>query len=147
MAAQDDRFASPGQGHYQVLHLAAANRVQPGRGFIEDDEIRIINQRLGEADAALHSFGKFAHRPRPRLGQADHLQQLLVSALPLFVRQAKQLAEKIERFARVQVAVEVRFLRQVANARFGAHMARGMIEHLDVTFTRIEQAQEHFHGR
>ena len=50
---------------------------RPGRRLVENDQVGIVDERLRQADAALHAFGKFAHRARPRLAQADHFQQLL----------------------------------------------------------------------
>ena len=59
----------------------------------------------------------------------------------------KKISKKVQRLARTQVAVEIRFLRQIADARLGLHMARRMAEHLNVTFRRIQQAEQQLDGR
>ena len=122
MAAQDDGLSASGQGQDQIFDLAATDRVEAGGGFVQNDQVGVIDQRLGQADAALHAFGEFTHHPAPHLVESDHLQELFGAAPALVVRQIKQAAEKIEGFARIQIAVEVRFFGQIADARFGGDM-------------------------
>jgi hypothetical protein len=76
MAAEDDGLAAVGQGQDQVFHLAAADGVEAGRRFIEDDEVGIIDQGLGQADAALHAFGELADLPALHFVQAHHFEEL-----------------------------------------------------------------------
>jgi hypothetical protein len=59
----------------------------------------------------------------------------------------KQIAEKIERLARVEVAVKIRFLRQIADARLRLHVARRMAEDLDVALGGIQQAEQQLDRR
>ena len=94
MAAENHGLAAPRQRQNQILHFAAADRVEAGSRFVQDDEIRIIDQRLRQADAALHAFGKFAHRARPRLVQADHFQQLFRAIVALAFAQLKKVSER-----------------------------------------------------
>ena len=86
MAAENHRLAAPRQSDDEILDLAAADGVEAGSRFVEDDEVGIVDERLRETDAALHALGEFAHRARARLAQADHFQQLLgpIVALALF---------------------------------------------------------------
>ena len=58
----------------------------------------------------------------------------------------KEVAEEIQGLARVEVAVEIRFLRQVTDARLGRYVPRRMAEDLDVALGRIQQAQQQLHG-
>src|ERR1051325_7432 len=57
----------------------------------------------------------------------------------------KQVAEKIERLARVEVAVKIGFLRQIADARLGGHVTRRMAEHFDVPPGRMQQSEQQLH--
>ena len=79
VAAQNDGFAAPGQGQDQILDFAAADGVQAGGRFVQDDEVGIVDERLGQADAALHALGKLAHHAGAHLAQADHFQKLFVA--------------------------------------------------------------------
>jgi hypothetical protein len=95
-------------------------RIQAGGRFVENDQVRIVDERLGQADAALHAFGKFADGAHARLAEADHFEQLLGAIFALVGRQSKEIAEKIERLVRIEVAVEIRFFGQVTDHRLGA---------------------------
>ena len=57
----------------------------------------------------------------------------------------EQVAEEIQRLARVEIAVEIRFLRQIADARLGLHVPRRMTEDLDVPLGRIQQPEQQLH--
>ena len=147
MTAENHRFASAGQCEDEILHLATANRVQPRRRFIEDDEIRIVDERLRQPDAALHALGEFADRARARLRQSHHVQQLLRALLSFAGREVKEMPEEIQRLVRVEEAIQIRFLRQITDARLGGDVARRLAEDLNVAARGIEQAQEQLHRR
>ena len=147
MTAQDHRLAASRQRENQILHLAAADGIQARRRFVEDDEIGIVDERLREPDAALHAFGKFPDRARLRLVQADHFEQLPGAIVPVAFGEFKQVAEKIQRLARVEVAVEIRFLRQITDARLGLHMTRRFSKDLNVPLRRIQQTQQQLDRR
>ena len=146
MAAQDDGLAAPGQRQDQILDLAAADGVEAGGRLVEDDQVGVVDERLGQADAALHALGELADRPRPGLAQADHFEQLLGAVLALVPGQAEEVAEEIQRLAGIEVAVEVGFLGQVADARLGGDVAGRMAEDLDVPFGRIQQPEQQLDG-
>src|ERR1017187_5377900 len=59
----------------------------------------------------------------------------------------KQIAKKIQCLARIEVAVELRFLRQITDARFRLHMARRMAENFNVSLRRIQQAEQQLDRR
>src|SRR5260221_140428 len=101
MTAQDHRLAAPRQREDQILDLAAADRIEAGSRFVEDDEIGIVDERLCETDTPLHAFREFTHRARARLAQADHFEQLLRAIVAIFFVELKKVAEKIQRLARV----------------------------------------------
>ena len=50
-------------------------RVEPAGGLVEQDQLRIVDQRLGQTQAARHAFGIFAHLPPARPAKADHVDQ------------------------------------------------------------------------
>src|SRR5258707_7894804 len=103
MAAENHRLAEPGQRDNQILHLATANRIKAGGWLVQNHQIRIVDERLCESDAALHAFGKFAHRARARLAQADHVEQLLRSIVPVAFIELKKISKKIQRLARIEI--------------------------------------------
>src|SRR5450755_4383521 len=59
----------------------------------------------------------------------------------------EKIAKKIQRLARIEIAIQIRFLRQVTDARFRLHMTRRMTEDLDMTLRRIQQAEQQLDRR
>ena len=123
VAGEDDRLASTGQCQDEVFDFATPQRIQARGGFVEDDQIRVVDQRLSDADAALHALGEFADGARAGLVQAHHLDELLGAAAAFGRVDLEEAAEEVERLARVQEAVEVAFFGQVADAGLGGDIA------------------------
>jgi hypothetical protein len=69
-----DKFEKTMEG---IEKLVNSLRVQAGRRLVQDDQVGVVNQGLGQADPALHALGKLPHRAPLHLPEADHLQQLL----------------------------------------------------------------------
>ena len=69
----------------------------PEVGSSRDDQVGVVDERLRQADAALHALREFADVTTPGVAQPDHLDQLL-GALATFLRvYVKEAAEKIDR--------------------------------------------------
>ena len=71
----DDTFA--GQIGEQVAEAHTLLGVEPDGGFIHDQQLRVIEQRLGNADALFHPAGISAERTFGGVDQVDHHQQLI----------------------------------------------------------------------
>ena len=99
----------------QVLHLARADRVEAARRLVEQDQLRLVDQRLGQADAARHALGVFFQLPFAGPVEADHLDQLVDPLLQHVVRDVEQPAVEVERLLGIQEAVQIRLFRQVAD--------------------------------
>ena len=54
-----------------VLHFARADRVEAAGGLVEQDQLGLVDQRLGEADAARHALGVFFQLPLAGAVEAD----------------------------------------------------------------------------
>src|SRR5690349_1035999 len=55
--AKEDRFALALQSLDDLPHLHPPERVQAAGGLVEDEQVRIVDQGLGQADALLHALG------------------------------------------------------------------------------------------
>ena len=75
VAAHHDRLALVLELQDQVLHLAGADRVEAAGRLVEQDQLGIVDQRLGQADAAGHALGVFLELPLAGPVEADHLDQ------------------------------------------------------------------------
>ena len=58
VGAQEDRLAIRGQFSNQRAELDAGSGIEIGRRLVEDEHLRIVNDRLREAHAAPKSFGQ-----------------------------------------------------------------------------------------
>ena len=146
MAAENHGLAASRQSENQIFHFTTANRVEASGGLIENDQVRIVDQRLGEADAALHAFGKFSDHARSHLIQSNHFQKLFRTGFAFSRREMKKVSEEINRLAGIQIAVEIRFFRQITDARFRRDMSRRTTENFDVPLRRIQKSKQHFYG-
>ena len=114
MCGDDDR-AVPRQGGEQVTEPRALLGVQPGRRLVQDQELRLVEQRLRDPDALDHTAGEFSHLFVRRIRQGDEVQQLRDLGLrngaadPLERRDVAQIG------ARGVVAVVAELLRQIAH--------------------------------
>jgi hypothetical protein len=61
---------------HRVLDLASVHRVEPGGGFVEEQQLRIVQQRTREGQAHLHSLGVLANSGVGSIGQPDGIEQL-----------------------------------------------------------------------
>ena len=77
----------------QVEHLRADGHVQRGNRLVGDDELRLHDQRAGNADALTLTAGELVREPAGELGQQAHLFQRLLHLFGAL------------RFVRVQVMV------------------------------------------
>ena len=93
VAGQDDRDPELGPGPPDELeHLVATRRVEPVRGLVEEEQPRVVDDRLRQLDPLAHPRGVAADRPVALLGE-PHVTEDVRRALPGGLgRQAGQLA-------------------------------------------------------
>ena len=115
VAREEDRLAAL-LLEDEVAHLFAPDRIEPAHRLVEDEELRIVHERGGEAGALEHALREAAHRAIDRVGDPDALERRLDPARE--VRPAKAVEAPAERheLARREVRVDVRVLRQEADA-------------------------------
>ena len=142
-----DGLAAAGEGDDEVLDLATAEWVEACGGFVEDDEVGIVDQGLSDADAALHALGELADGAGTGLTEADHLDELFGALAPFGGVELEQGSEEVERLAGVEVAVEVGLLGEVADAGLDTDVAGGLIEDSDGPLGWVEEAEHHLDGR
>ena len=53
---EDDRLALLAQVANQLLDLGRADRVEPRGRLVEQDQLGVVDQRLGQPDAPLHTL-------------------------------------------------------------------------------------------
>ena len=63
------------QFRHQVEHLRADRHVQRGDGLVRDDELRLHDQRTGNADALALAAGKLMRETAGELGQQAYFTE------------------------------------------------------------------------
>ena len=92
--------------------LEAALRVEPGRGLVEEQDLRIAGERAGDREALALAAGELADARVPLLLEREILEQ------PLRVAAARvERAEEIEHLEDGQLLGEPRLLERDAEAR------------------------------
>ncbi len=77
MAAHDYRLAFFPQVQNQVLHPAGSQRIQAGGRLIQNHQLRIIDEGLGQTDALPHPLRILFQNPFLVVFQAHHGNELL----------------------------------------------------------------------
>jgi len=67
-------FSPRASGVGYFAHLHPANRVEAARGFVEDQQVGIVDERLGQADPLLHALGIGPDGPPARRFQFHQLE-------------------------------------------------------------------------
>ena len=57
----EDRLALARQQPHELLELDPRLRVQPGGGFVQQQHVRIVQQRAAQAEPLRHALGKLVH--------------------------------------------------------------------------------------
>lgn len=73
----EDHDAFSGRIGEQVAEAHALRGIEADRRFIYDQQLRVVQQRLGDSDALLQAPGVPAQRLLPYVGQIDELAQLV----------------------------------------------------------------------
>ena len=116
MRAEEHRSALVAKIEDQRPRLAATEWIEAGHRFVEEHDVWIVQQCLGDADPLDHALGEFPQLPSTLGADAHSIQQGGRTPLGVDRRIAEEMREVDEQLFRRQVVVEVRILRQVANA-------------------------------
>ena len=147
MRAEQDRLAALAELQDQVLDLPGADRVEARGRFVEDQQIRIVDERLGEADAARHALGEFAERPVGHVRQTDHLQQFVDALTAGPVVETEEPSVVIERLPGVEELVEVGLLGQEPDAFLDQDVGGRLAEDGELPPRLVQQPQDHLDDR
>ena len=150
VARQDDRDPELGPGPPdEAEHLVATGRVQAVRRLVEEEEPRVVDDRLGQLDALAHPGGVAADRPVALLGEphvAEDVRGPLAGGLG---GQAGEPAGLGDELGRADVRRQGGVLGHVADvpAELRALRPRDVAHDLHPAARRGEQAQEDLHER
>ncbi len=77
VAGQQHRPATVGEVTQQPAHPGNALGIQPVRGLVQDQHLRLAHERLRDPEPLPHPEGVATHPPICRVGQPDQVQQVI----------------------------------------------------------------------
>ena len=146
VAAHQDSLSLVPQLEDQVLHLAGTDGVEAGCGFVEQNQLRVVDQRLGQADAPRHAFGIFTQLAAASVLDSHQLNQALNPLLTNLRRHIEQSAVKVQRLFGIQEFVQVGLFRQIANAFVLGDIRRIFAKHQGLPAGGKQQPQQELDG-
>ena len=144
----DDRLVA---GHVvqQAAHLMLLVRIESVGRFVEDQHLRVEQDRLGQADPAAKALRQGLDRPVEDTLQPEALDRLADASLPVGRRQAVQVGDEAEQGLGRHIAVGRRALGQVAEAPLDLERLAADVEAADrgAAGGRWQIAGDHPHRR
>ncbi len=137
----DAERAEPGD---EVEHLLAAERVEAGGGLVEQHELRIADERLGQLGPLAHAGGEPADRAEAGLVETDQVEHVGRPLAGRLGREPTELAEGGDHIGCRLVEGQAVVLGHVAEARADADRVVGHRDpaDLDGALRRPGQAEE-----
>ena len=142
MRAEEDRPPLVAQLEHQRAHVAPAERIEPRHRLVEEQHLGIVQQRLRDADALQHALGVLAQRQAALGADAEPIEGGRDALPPIGRRHAEQPPVVVEQLLGGQVIVEVRVLRQVADAPADGDVTERPAEDLGVAAGGKHQLHE-----
>src|SRR5574341_253569 len=109
----EDGNPRPAQVREDLPEIPPRDRVHPGGGLIQDEDLGGVDQGAGQGELLLHPAGEFVGEAGPERGQPCKGQKLLPSLL--VARDPVDLGEKLDVLINGEVAVEAEPLGQIAD--------------------------------
>src|SRR6266852_9980856 len=133
MRVQKHRRPTRAQLAQQVADEKPAQRIEPRGGFVQEDQLRVIDQRLGEAGTLEHALAVLAQRAIRRVEQVHAVEQLADPALQGWSAKTVEPAVKTEELPSGETLVESKMFGQESDAA----------TYVAVADLRAERSEEH----
>ena len=123
--------------------------VQAGRRLVEDDEVRLVDERAGDRQAPLHAAGQGLDLVLGALVELDELEELIGPLARDLAGDVEVARVHLQVLAHRELGVEVVDLRHDAEARLDLAGLRARIhpEHAQLTLGHRARARDHPHRR
>ena len=121
--AEEDRASAVTKTQDERADVAPSQRVEARHRLVENHEVGIVEERLGDADPLQHALGKFAELQPPFAADADLIEQAARAPAAFRGVVAEERAEIHQQLLGGQVVVEVRVLRQIADPALDGQVA------------------------
>ena len=145
---QDGHVPVADERSEQIEDLGDAERVDRGRRLIEDQNVGILDERIGDAEALEHAARVGVGAVVGARRQADLLEDLVDRVVRLDPRDAVQRRGEPQVLATREVAVEADRVGEVPDTALDFERTASRIEpdHPRLAFRRLGEAEEHQDG-
>ena len=106
----------PLQAHDELAHQPAPDWIQPRHGLVEDDELRVVHEGLGDPSSLHHPLREAPHGDVGGPREPDAFEKGSRAFAPRRGRKAEQPSRVVHVFGGRQVIVEVGMFGQVAHS-------------------------------
>src|SRR5258706_1429408 len=130
-----------------VTDQPAPEGVETGSGLVEEDELRLAEQCLGQANALPHALAVVVDAAAPDVPELHPIEQLLDLPVERAPAKAQQAAVEAEQLAPLQPLVEGEVLGQVAHTRARAGVAQTGPQEPPIPRRGADEPEQHLHGR
>ena len=104
----DDPLA--GQLGQQIAKAHPLLRIEPRRRLVHDEQLRIVQQRLGDADPLLHPAGIAPQRTLAHLDQTKYLEQLVNALSGQLAVEPLDGGQVLQELDRIEVGIDAKVL-------------------------------------
>ena len=165
-AAFDERHAIAGRLHFaqqmrieehrdpvgaqlvdDAAHQQPAQRIEPGGRLVQEDELRIVQQRLRQPHALEHALAVAAQRAIGGVQQVDARQQPIDAGVQRDAAQPIEPPVEPQQLGRGERVVKAEMLGKKADARADRAIAERRAQHVPRAGRRRDQRQQHLDRR
>ncbi len=146
MRAEEYGLARLPRPQQKLAHADAPQRIERGCGLVEDEQFRIVHQRLRQTYALQHAAGKLAGVATGDLRQFKFVEHFCCPLPKQRIFHAVQRAVESDQLGR-RAMVESDVLRQKADAATGGRVSKFVSQHCAMPAAGKHQANRQVHGR
>ena len=145
----EQRFSGATKQFDVVENGVPALRINPHRGFVEEQQLRVMHQRRRQIEASFHAPGEGLYAIARAGRQAHDFQHLAAASLERIARESLHGAEEAEVFERGDFAVEREILRDQPHPAFVriGFLAKELAADPNLPGIGPDESREHGDGR
>ncbi len=146
MGGEEDGLAAAAKFDDEVFDLPGADGIEAGGGLVEDEEVGVVDEGLGEPEASLHALGILADGAEAGPAEPDHVDEFIGAVESDASREFEEFAVVVEGLLGVEERVEVGLFGEVSDALLDADVGGGLPENENTTGGGAEEPQENLDG-
>ena len=124
-----------------LAQFDARQRVEPGSGFVEQQYLGIVQQRLGQNQPLLHAKGELFHGVAATIGQSGALQCTVYGGPVASTLEMKGVGEELQKLAHAHVLVHAGLIGQIANQPLYVAWMCNHVQPTDLSCPAIDRQQ------